>query len=138
MTIFLKSTKGYNFNQSIFKNYPDKQYLKKLRNLNRTLLEYNLEGTTVGVSVLSKKDNFFKINLMLTHGFIRRRHIASALMKVIFNILNDDFFDANILYTVCTTKFDTSSYQQFLIKHGFVLSTIKANGELVYTYEKSV
>lgn len=138
MAIFIKSTKGFNFNQDIFKNYPDKKYLKKLSKLNRMMIVYMVEDLVAGVIVLSKKDRFLKINLVLTHKYLRNRKIASALMKVIFNILNDDFSDTDVLYTVCTTKFDTSNYQSFLIKHGFTLSTIKANGELVYTYAKSI
>ena len=138
MAIFLKSTKGFDFNQDIFKNYPDKKYLKKLSRLNRMLLVYMVEDLVAGVIVLSKKDRFLKINLVLTHKYLRNRKIASALMKVVFNILEDDFSDTDVLYTVCTTKFDTKNYQSFLIKHGFTLSTIKANGELVYTYAKSI
>ena len=138
MAIFIKSTKGFDFNQDIFKHYPDKKYLKKLSRLNRMLLVYMVEDLVAGVIVLSKKDRFLKINLVLTHKYLRNRKIASALMKVVFNILDDDFSDTDVLYTVCTTKFDTKNYQSFLIKHGFTLSTIKANGELVYTYAKSI
>ena len=138
MAIFLKSTKGFDFNQDIFKNYPDKKYLKKLSKLNRMMIVYMVEDLVAGVIVLSKKDRFLKINLVLTHKYLRNRKIASALMKVVFNILSDDFSDTDVLYTVCTTKFDTKNYQSFLIKHGFTLSTIKANGELVYTYAKSI
>lgn len=138
MAIFLKSTKGFDFNQDIFKNYPDKKYLKKLSKLNRMMIVYMVEDLLAGVIVLSKKDRFLKINLVLTHKYLRNRKIASALMRVVFNTLEDDFYDADVLYTVCTTKFDTSNYQSFLIKHGFTLSTIKANGELVYTYAKSI
>ena len=138
MSIYLRTTKGFDFTQDIFKGYPDKKYLKKLSKLNRELIIYMVEDLVAGVIVLSKKDRYIKINLVLTHKYLRNRNIASTLMKVVFNILNDDFYDADVLYTVCTTKFDTSSYQSFLIKHGFILSTIKANGELVYTYERSV
>lgn len=138
MAIFLKSTKGFDFNQDIFKSYPDKKYLKKLSKLNRMMIVYMVEDLVAGVIVLSKKDRFLKINLVLTHKYLRNRKIASALMKVVFNILEDDFSDTDVLYTVCTTKFDTKNYQSFLIKHGFTLSTIKANGELVYTYAKSI
>lgn len=138
MSIYLRTTKGFDFTQDIFKGYPDKKYLKKLSKLNRELIIYMVEDLVAGVIVLSKKDRYIKINLVLTHKYLRNRKIASTLMKVVFNILNDDFYDADVLYTVCTTKFDTSSYQSFLIKHGFILSTIKANGELVYTYERSV
>ena len=102
------------------------------------MIVYMVEDLVAGVIVLSKKDRFLKINLVLTHKYLRNRKIASVLMKVVFNILEDDFSDTDVLYTVCTTKFDTKNYQSFLIKHGFTLSTIKANGELVYTYAKSI
>lgn len=138
MSIYLRTTKGFDFTQDIFKGYPDKKYLKKLSKLNRELIIYMVEDLVAGVIVLSKKDRYLKINLVLTHKYLRNRKIASTLMKVVFNTLNDDFYNADVLYTVCTTKFDTSSYQSFLIKHGFILSTIKANGELVYTYERSI
>lgn len=138
MSIYLRTTKGFDFTQDIFKGYPDKKYLKKLSKLNRELIVYMVEDLVAGVIVLSKKDRYLKINLVLTHKYLRNRNIASKLMKIVFNTLNDDFYNADVLYTVCTTKFDTSSYQSFLIKHGFILSTIKANGELVYTYERSI
>ena len=52
MAIFLKSTKGFDFNQDIFKSYPDKKYLKKLSRLNRTLITYMVEDLVAGVIVL--------------------------------------------------------------------------------------
>lgn len=122
----------------IFKSYPDIDYVYKLCNLNRLLIQYFDEGKLVGVAVVSKKDRFLKLNLMIVHPKFRRAKIATMMLKVILNFLRDDFCDADTLYTVCPRKFDTNDYQGFLIKNGFQLSTIKANGEAVYTYAKSV
>lgn len=122
----------------IFESYPDQEYLRKLSRLNRLYIQFFDEGKLTGVGVCSKKDRFIKINLILVHPRYRREHIATYILKTIINILNDDFCNADALYTVCPTKFNTDKYQNLLLKNNFQLSTIKSNGELVYTYAKSV
>lgn len=136
--IRVTNTRMLNFKSDIFNDYPDKDYIRKLLKLNRLLIQFFDEGKLIGILVASKKDKYIKINLVLAHPKYRREHIATHLMRILINILKDDFCDANILYTVCPTKFKTDEYQSLLLKCGFQLSTIKSNGELVYTYAKSI
>lgn len=138
--IRVTNTRHLKFNKTneIFDYYPDQDYLRKLNKLNRLLIIFFDEGKIIGCGVCSKKNRYIKLNMLLVHPNYRRQKIATHILNVIKSILNDDFCDADTLYTVCPTKFKTDDYQSLLIKNGFQLSTIKSNGELVYTYAKSI
>lgn len=137
--IRVTTTRNINLAASdMLQKYPDTDYIRKIKRLNRCAIQYFDEGKLVGFAVLSKKNRFLKLNMLCVHEAYQRKGIASTILKVILEMLFDDFNPTDTLYTVCTTKFNTYNYQSFLVKHGFQLTTIKSNGELVYTYAKSI
>ena len=130
-----------NLNQTIFEDYPDKNYIRKVTELNRCLitLSYNHEPPTVGLIVLSHKNRFLKINLLLVRKEFRCIGNGARLLRFVTDLINDEFIPADVLYTVCPcSKFNCDIYQKLLIKCGFQPITIKSNGDIVYTYEKSI
>lgn len=135
----LKSTRSINLDKDIFKSYPDSTYLVKISKLNRPALFVTTEeGQLVALVVLSKFGRHLKLCLLLVHGLFREKGIGNQLIQVIKTMFKDDFNDVDILYTVCPNQFNTDAYQILLMKNNFMLTTIKANGDIVYTYAKSV
>lgn len=134
----LGTTKGFKYFEDLFKGYPDPTYLTKLTKLNRPTIKVYDEGKLIAFVVLCKRDRAMKLCLMLVHRFYTRQHIGLRLMHIIRSIFNDEFNDVDTLYTVCPHQFNTDAYQQLLIRTGFQVTTVKANGDIVYTYAKSI
>lgn len=136
----VKSTKNLDIHNEIFKSYPDPTYLVKIRKLNRPLIEIKSKDTDkiLALAVLNKFERHVKICLILKHPSYKLYSFGNKLIKIILDMFNDEFMDADTLYTVCPHQFNTEKYQNLLIKNNFQLSTIKANGDLVYTYAKSI
>ena len=135
----LHSTKNINPEEDIFASYLDKEYIKKLSKLNRpAIYALNKYNMPIGVVVLNKSFRAVKINYIMIHRCYRNIKIGYNLIKTVLSMLNDDFCDVDIIYTVCPQKIDTTAYQQLLLKLGFQVTTIKANGDIVYTYAKSI
>lgn len=135
----LHSTKNINPEEDVFESYPDKEYIKKLSKLNRpAIYALNKYDMPVGVIVLDKKFRAVKINYIMIHRCYRNMKIGYNLIKTVLSMFNDDFSPVDIIYTVCPQKIDTTIYQKILLKLGFQVTTIKANGDIVYTYAKSI
>lgn len=137
----ISSTKNINFDSLIFREYPDKKYLQSLHRLNRPavcIYDESYSKLLIGCAVLSKRSRALKICLLVVLDNYRHRHFGSSLMKYIIDFVNDDFPDVDYCYTVCPRNVDTNNYEEFLLKHGFYVSTIKANGDVIYTYAGSI
>lgn len=137
----LMSTKNINFDSLIFRGYSDKKYLQSLHRLNRPavcIYDEKYSKLLIGCAVLSKRSRALKICLLVVLDNYRHKHFGSSLMKYIIDFVNDDFSDVDYCYTVCPKNMDTDEYEEFLLKHGFYVSTIKANGDVIYTYAGSV
>lgn len=137
----LMSTKNINFDSLIFRDYSDKKYLQSLHRLNRPavcIYDEKYSKLLIGCAVLSKRSRALKICLLVVLDNYRHKHFGSSLMKYIIDFVNDDFSDVDYCYTVCPKNMDTDEYEEFLLKHGFYVSTIKANGDVIYTYAGSV
>ena len=133
------STRNLNTDEFIFNTYEDQNYIKKLRKTNRAVIYARSNyGMCLGAIIISKNLRALKINLMIVHKCFRRYKVGNELIKTIISIFNDDFMSADILYTVCPHNLITNEYQELLLKNGFQLTTIKANGDLIYTYAKSI
>lgn len=139
-TYQIKSAKNMNIHDKLFRDYPDPTYLVKIRKLNRPLIELRTKigQDLAAIAVLNRVNKHLKLCLIIVHPMFKTMKLGYNIIKLIINMFNDDFNDADILYTVCPNQFNTDNYQKLLIKSGFQLSTIKANGDLVYTYAKSV
>lgn len=137
----ISSTKNINFDSLIFREYPDKKYLQSLHRLNRPavcIYDESYSKLLIGCAVLSKRSRALKICLLVVLDNYRHRHFGSSLMKYIIDFVSDDFSDVDYCYTVCPRDVDTNNYEEFLLKHGFYVSTIKANGDVIYTYAGSI
>mgnify|MGYP001050532689 FL=1 len=137
----ISSTKNINFDSLIFREYPDKKYLQSLHRLNRPavcIYDESYSELLIGCAVLSKRSRALKICLLVVLDNYRHRHFGSSLMKYIIDFVNDDFSDVDYCYAVCPRNVDTNNYEGFLLKHGFYVSTIKANGDVIYTYAGSI
>lgn len=137
----LMSTKNVNFDCLIFRDYSDKKYLQSLHRLNRPVIcvfDKKHDDLLIGCVVLSQYKRALKICLFTVLGNYRHKHFGSSLMKLVLNYINDDFCDADYCYTVCPHNIDTNEYEEFILRHGFSLSTIKANGDLVYAYARTI
>ena len=137
----ISSTKNIDFDSLIFREYSDKKYLQSLHRLNRPavcIYDESYSKLLIGCVVLSKRSRALKICLLVVLDNYRHRHFGSSLMKYIIDFINDDFFDVDYCYTVCPRNVDTNNYEEFLLKHGFYVSTIKANGDVIYTYAGSI
>lgn len=136
----LKSTKNMDIRNELFKNYPDPTYLVKIRKLNRPLIEvrFKLSNELAAIAVLNKFGRHLKLCLIIVHKEYKNRNLGNSIIKVIKDMFLNDFNDVDILYTVCPHQFNTDTYQKLLIKNGFQVTTIKANGDIVYTYAKSI
>lgn len=137
----LMSTKNINFDSLIFKDYSDKKYLQSLHRLNRPVIcvfDKKHNDLLIGCVVLSQYKRVLKICLFTVLDNYRHKHFGSSLMKLVLNYVNDDFSDVDCCYTVCPHNIDTNEYEGFILRHGFSLSTITANGDLVYTYARTV
>lgn len=135
----LHSTKNINPDEEIFLTHPDKDYIKNLSKLNRPAI-YALSryGIPIGVVVLDKKFRAVKINYICVHRCYRNLKIGYNLIKTVLSIFTDEFSPIDVIYTVCPQKIDTTIYQKLLLKLGFQVTTIKANGDIVYTYAKPI
>lgn len=137
----ISSTKNINFDSLIFREYTDKKYLQSLHRLNRPavcIYDTEYQNVLVGCAVLSKRSRALKICLLVVLDNYRHKHFGSSLMKYIIDFVNDDFSDVGYCYTVCPKNMDTDEYEEFLLKHGFYASTIKANGDVIYTYARPI
>lgn len=137
----LMSTKNVNFDSLIFREYADKKYLQSLHRLNRPVIcvfDKKHDSLLIGCVVLSQRKRALKICLFTVLDNYRHRHFGSSLMKLVLNYVNDDFSDVDYCYTVCPCNTDTNEYEGFILRHGFSLSTIRANGDLVYTYARTI
>lgn len=136
----IKSTKNMNIHDEIFKEYPDPTYLVKVRKLNRPLIEVRTEvgQDLVALAVLNQVGGHLKLCLIIVHPMFKNFRLGNNIIRIIINMFIDEFNNADVLYTVCPHQFNTDNYQNLLLRNGFQLSTIKANGDLVYTYAKSV
>lgn len=137
----ITSTKNINFDSLIFRDYSDKKYLQSLHKLNRPavcIYDEKDSKLLIGCAVLSKRSRALKICLLMVLDNYRHKHFGSSLMKYIINFVNDDFSDVDYCYTVCPRNADTNEYEELLLKHGFYVSTIKANGDVIYTYAGSI
>lgn len=137
----ISSTKNINFDSLIFREYADKKYLQSLHKLNRPavcIYDEKYSKLLIGCAVLSKKSRALKICLLVVLDNYRHKHFGSSPMKYIINFVNDDFSDVDYCYTVCPRNVDTNGYEELLLKHGFYVSTIKANGDVIYTYAGSI
>ena len=135
----LKSTKNYNYNKEIFKSYPDPTYIAKLTKLNRPLLEVVTDTDELAaLAVMRKHERFMKLCLLIVDVRFRKYDLGNKLIRIVQSIFNDEWNAVDVLYTVCPHQFNTDNYQNILIKNGFQVSTIKANGDIVYTYAKSI
>lgn len=135
----LTSTKGLDIHSDIFKEYPDPTYIMKLRRINRPMIMiHHEEGLLAGIAVMKQTGRHLKICLLLVHRRFKNMKLGYNLLRVIRNMFEDDFNDVDILYTTAPHQFNTDRYQELLLKFGFQISTVKANGDLVYTYAKSV
>lgn len=140
-TYRIMSTKNINFDSLIFRDYNDKKYLQSLHKLNRPaicIFDEKYSKLLIGCAILSKRSRALKICLLVVLDNYRRKHFGSSLMKHIIDFVNDDFADVDYCYTVCPRNIDTNNYEEFLLKHGFYVSTIKANGDVIYTYAGSI
>lgn len=133
---FVKSTRNLDISLDIFRGYPDVTYLVKLSKLNRPCIEVRDEDKLVGLVVFHKHNRFLKLCLLIVHrNYVGlSKSIAESLINLVKDISEDAFNGVDVLYTVCPYQFNTDRYQQRLIKSGFQLTTIKANGDIVYTY----
>lgn len=135
----IKSTKNIDFTDSLFEDYLDQEYLKKLHKVNRPVIAVTTkEGILVGCAILCHKRSAIKINLLIVHKLFRHTGLGKSLLKVIVNFVDDTFCEATTCYTVCPEFMDTTDFQTILLKQGFLLTTIKANGDTVFTYATSV
>lgn len=135
----LTSTKGLDINSDIFKEYPDPTYLMKLRRINRPMLMiHHSEGLLAGIAVMKQTGRHLKICLLLVHRHFKNMKLGYNLLMIIKSMFDDDFNDVDILYTTVPHQFNTDRYQELLTRFGFQVSTVKANGDLVYTYAKSI
>lgn len=137
----ITSTKNINFDSLIFRDYNDKKYLQSLHKLNRPavcIYDEKDSKLLIGCAVLSKRSRALKICLLMVLDNYRHKHFGSSLMKYIINFVNDDFSDVDYCYTVCPCNADTNNYEELLLKYGFYVSTIKANGDVIYTYAGSI
>lgn len=137
----ISSTKNINFDSLIFREYTDKTYLQSLHRLNRPavcIYDEKDSKLLIGCAVLSKRSRALKICLLAVLDNYRHKHFGSSLMKYIINFVNDDFSDVDYCYTVCPRNVDTNEYEELLLKHGFYVSTIKANGDVIYTYAGTI
>lgn len=136
----LRSTKNMDIHNKLFKDYPDPTYLVKIRKLNRPLIEIRTKigEELIAVAVLNRVEKHIKICLLIAHPMFKTLKLGYNIIKLIIGMFNDDFNDADVLYTVCPHQFNTDNYQKLLLKNGFQVTTVKANGDLVYTYAKSV
>lgn len=137
----ISSTKNINFDSLIFREYPDKKYLQSLHRLNRPavcIYDETYSKLLVGCAILSKRSRALKICLLMVLDNYKHKHFGSSLMKYIIDFVNDDFSDVDYCYMVCPKNIDTNEYEGFILRHGFSLSTIKANGDLVYTYARTI
>lgn len=138
-TYRLTSTKNLNITRDIFRSYPDTTYLVKLTKLNRPCIQvYDVDKKLIGILILKKNKRSIKICLLLVHSRYRTSGLGNSLIRLTINALYSDFNDADVLYTVCPHQFKTDAYQDLLIHNNFILSTIRANGDLVYSYAKSI
>lgn len=135
----VKSTRNLDITRDIYSGYPDISYLVKLTKLNRPCIFVNdSDNKLVGIMVLNRYDRFLKLCLLVVHPRYRRENIAHNLLQIALATLEDEFNAVDILYTVCPHQFNTDNYQKILLKHGFQVTTVKANGDIVYTYEKPI
>lgn len=134
----LTSTRNLKLTDNIFKSYPDHTYLTKLTKLNRPAIKVYDEGKLVGYAVMSKRNRAMKLCLLIVHSNYKRLKLGTKILKIILTIFKDEFNDVDTLYTVCPKQFNTDAYQSLLIKNGFQITTVKANGEIVYSYAKSI
>lgn len=137
----LMPTKNVNFDSLIFREYTDKKYLQSLHRLNRPavcIYDEKDSKLLIGCATLSKRSRALKICLLVVLDNYRHKHFGSSLMKYIIDFVNDDFSDVDYCYTVCPCNIDTNEYEGFILRHGFSLSTIRANGDLVYTYARTI
>lgn len=131
------SSKNLDSDYSMFDDLKDKSLIKKLNKLNRPCIvaQHNNE-CYIGCIVFCRKQRAIKINLLYTHPGFRNQGIAKSLLKLVLNFINDDFSDYDVVYSVANP--DNEIYQELLTKSGFQIQTVKANGELVFTYGKSI
>lgn len=140
-TYRIMSTKNINFDSLIFRDYNDKKYLQSLHKLNRPAIcvfDEKYSKLLIGCAVLKRHRRTLKICLFTVLDAYRHKHFGSSLMKAVLNLVNDDLSDADYCYTVCPKNVDTDEYEEFLLKHGFYVSTIKANGDVIYTYARTI
>ena len=121
----------------MFNDLKDKSLIKKLNKLNMhcIIAQHNNE-CYIGCIVFCRKQRAIKINLLYTHPGFRNQGIAKSLLKLVLNFINDDFSDYDVVYSVVNPA--NEIYQELLTKSGFQIQTVKANGELVFTYGKSI
>lgn len=134
----LTSTRNLPIHKDLFIGYPDITYLVKLTKLNRPCIQVTKDDELIGLMVLTRYNRYLKISLLLVHPSYKSKNIGNELISMAISTLNDDFSPVDFLYTVCPHQFNTDNYQSLLLKNNFQVSTIKPNGDVVYTYAQPV
>ena len=132
------TTKNFNFSLSLFEDYVDKSYLNKLSKLNRPLIAVYRDNVLIGAIVFSKHGNALKINILCIHPVYRRKGLGTNLLRLVLSFVEDDFCNQVVVYSTISNIQNSCAYQELLLKNGFQIQTVKANGEVIYTYGKSI
>lgn len=143
----LKLSRDINFEDSIFdsirKSYSDfPTWSERMNKLNRPcLVAYNEEEKEYEAIAILKpceQHRVLKICTFKVANKYRHKGLGRQLIHWIISIVNDDFQPFDKCYITLFLTKDTYSLPKFLELNNFTLTNIRANGELVYTYERTV
>lgn len=143
----LKLSRNINFEDEIFdsirKSYDDfPTWSERMKKLNRPCIvainEKTKQYECIAILKPCEQHRVLKICTFKVHNKFRHKGLGRALMNSIINIVNDDFAPFDKCYITLFLTTDTSSLPKFLERNNFTLTNLRANGEIVYTYERTV
>lgn len=147
MIFEIKLSRSINFDDPIFdsirKNYNNfDTWSKRMNKVNRPCIVLENKNTNeyecIAILKPCESHRVLKICTFKVAEKYRRKHLGSQMIKWIKSIVNDDFQPFDKCYITLFLTSDTAFMPEFLERNEFTLTNIRSNGELVYTYERSI
>lgn len=113
------------------------KYFVNVSHLNRPLIGVYLGDTLIACAILKEAGRALKISSIMSTLLLQSSKLTQEILSIIKSIVDDDFS----VFDNCYIEIDDTAPEELvniLIKNGFQLTTIRANGVNIYTYAKSI
>lgn len=127
------------FSKLFFSNKQfSEDYFVRLMCLNRPTICVYLGTMLVGCMILKKVKRTLKISAVSSILILQGEHIVKSLLKIAQDFVDNEFSEFDNCYITINPNNTPEQILDILSKLGYQITTVRANGDYIYTYAKSI